>query len=70
MKSKKRREEEEAAEEKFKMVAKEMGWKRCPSCKRCVEKTEGCNHIHCICGCHFCYRCGRAPYSNHGDCAM
>ncbi|GAB1311338.1 hypothetical protein MFIFM68171_01548 [Madurella fahalii] len=57
-------------DERFWRLSREMGWKRCPDCKRWVEKTDGCNHIACICGCHFCYRCGRAPYGNHGECAM
>ncbi|KAH6854529.1 hypothetical protein B0I37DRAFT_422109 [Chaetomium sp. MPI-CAGE-AT-0009] len=61
---------EEVAEEGFRKVVREMGWKRCPACKRWVEKTAGCNHILCFCGCHFCYRCGKAPYGNHGECAM
>ncbi|KAK4199561.1 hypothetical protein QBC40DRAFT_254894 [Triangularia verruculosa] len=35
----------------------QMGWKRCPRCKAGVEKTEGCNHITCLCGVEWCYRC-------------
>lgn len=31
----------------------------CPQCKKMIEKTEGCNHIACSCGAHFCYECGR-----------
>lgn len=23
-----------------------------------VERIDGCNHMHCICGCSFCYACG------------
>ncbi|KDQ17823.1 hypothetical protein BOTBODRAFT_171538 [Botryobasidium botryosum FD-172 SS1] len=30
----------------------------CPSCGMLVEKTFGCNHIHCRCGAHFCHVCG------------
>ena len=33
-------------------------FKKCPYCKRWVEKNEGCNHIACLCGNHFCYNCG------------
>ncbi|KAJ3305334.1 hypothetical protein HDV03_001627 [Kappamyces sp. JEL0829] len=29
----------------------------CPSCGIGVEKTDGCHHIHCVCGAHFCYSC-------------
>ncbi|KAJ7064671.1 hypothetical protein C8F01DRAFT_1127642 [Mycena amicta] len=36
--------------------------KVCPNkaCGFAIEKTEGCNHITCICGTHFCYACGKA----------
>ena len=33
-------------------------YKQCPYCKFWVEKNEGCNHIACRCGNHFCYNCG------------
>jgi len=38
-------------------------WKRnntkvCPKCKANFQKIEGCDHITCKCGHHFCYRCG------------
>jgi hypothetical protein len=32
--------------------------KKCPSCKRMVEKNGGCNHVVCRCGCEICYGCG------------
>ncbi|RXW18741.1 hypothetical protein EST38_g7106 [Candolleomyces aberdarensis] len=31
--------------------------KRCPSCNVLTEKAEGCNHIACPCGAHFCWLC-------------
>ncbi|KAJ2936672.1 hypothetical protein H1R20_g414, partial [Candolleomyces eurysporus] len=31
--------------------------KRCPSCNILTEKTEGCNHMTCPCGTHFCWIC-------------
>lgn len=34
------------------------GWRRCPQCGVCVERTTGCNHIVCVCGGEFCYQCG------------
>ena len=32
--------------------------KRCPECRSVVEKSEGCNHMTCRCGAHFCWKCG------------
>lgn len=29
----------------------------CPKCNSPLVKTEGCNHIQCVCGCHWCYAC-------------
>jgi IBR domain, a half RING-finger domain len=29
----------------------------CPRCDEAIEKVEGCFHITCPCGCHFCYNC-------------
>ncbi|KAJ9559939.1 hypothetical protein OSB04_005099 [Centaurea solstitialis] len=40
-------------------LAKNNKWRRCPSCKFYVEKTQGCLHIACRCGFHFCYGCER-----------
>ena len=33
--------------------------KRCPECKSVIEKIDGCNHITCRCGAHFCWKCGK-----------
>jgi hypothetical protein len=33
------------------------GAKRCPRCRTPIFKTQGCNHITCKCGCHWCYKC-------------
>ncbi|KAF5362190.1 hypothetical protein D9756_002178 [Leucocoprinus leucothites] len=50
--------------------------KRCPSCRVWVEKIEGCHHISCKCGTHFCWICsgvfeGNRIYDHmteaHGD---
>lgn len=47
-------------------LAKNKQWRRCPSCKFFVEKRNGCNHIACRCGHHFCYRCGKKDrYGTH-----
>ncbi|KIL59705.1 hypothetical protein M378DRAFT_131303 [Amanita muscaria Koide BX008] len=39
--------------------ARNEGAKRCPSCRVLVQKTEGCNHMECQCGAHFCWLCLR-----------
>ncbi|CAA7265212.1 unnamed protein product [Cyclocybe aegerita] len=38
-------------------LAERSGYKRCPRCRVMMEKTEGCNHMECRCGAHFCWRC-------------
>ncbi|KIW49609.1 hypothetical protein PV05_11276 [Exophiala xenobiotica] len=40
-------------------LGSEKRWKQCPTCLTMVERTDGCNHMDCICGVEFCYRCGR-----------
>jgi hypothetical protein len=30
----------------------------CPTCNNSIHKIEGCNHMRCECGTHFCYLCG------------
>ena len=42
-------------------LSKDKGWKQCPNttCRMMIERTEGCDHMECECGIHFCYRCGR-----------
>jgi hypothetical protein len=37
---------------------KQGGGQACPVCKMGVQRDEGCFHIHCTCGAHFCYECG------------
>jgi hypothetical protein len=32
-------------------------YRKCPSCSIWIEKEEGCDHIKCNCGVHFCYHC-------------
>lgn len=32
--------------------------KRCPMCKVPTIRYSGCNHMTCICGCHWCFECG------------
>jgi hypothetical protein len=42
-------------------------YRKCPGCEIWVEKKEGCDHMQCLCGVHFCYNCrsalnARDPY--------
>lgn len=30
----------------------------CPNCKNAIERSDGCFHMHCVCGTHYCYECG------------
>ena len=41
--------------EKHRLVTGEV--RECPSCKTLVLKDGGCDHIHCTCGHHWCWRC-------------
>ena len=43
----------------FNVWANEHG-KQCPECGRVIEKNEGCNHMTCLCGAHFCWQCGKS----------
>lgn len=43
----------------------------CPNCSNGVVRIEGCFHIHCRCGTHFCYECGEElhpPYYGTHHC--
>lgn len=33
--------------------------KRCPRCTVVIEKKDGCQHMICLCGYHFCWNCGK-----------
>lgn len=33
--------------------------RECPACKAPTVKTSGCNHISCVCGCSWCWECGK-----------
>ena len=49
---------EAVADKMFKDLMKKSGAKECPRCHAFVSKTAGCNKMHCICDCLFCYVCG------------
>lgn len=55
-------------------VMASIGAQRCGSCGNVVEKTEGCNHIVCICKYEFCYSCGEkwqnSDCTRNCDCPM
>ena len=31
--------------------------KKCPLCRKVIEKLKGCDHLKCHCGFEFCYFC-------------
>jgi hypothetical protein len=43
-------------------------WKRCPACRMFIEKTEGCNHMTCLCGHQFCFICIADWNEEHYQC--
>ncbi|KAI4325383.1 hypothetical protein MLD38_030788 [Melastoma candidum] len=51
-------------------LAESKRWKKCPKCSFYVEKTEGCAHITCRCGFHFCYNCGSKWTDRHYACKI
>ncbi|TVU23614.1 hypothetical protein EJB05_25989, partial [Eragrostis curvula] len=43
--------------------------KHCPRCRKPIEKNQGCNHMRCRCGHHFCWLClGPAGGTDHYSC--
>uniref|UniRef100_A0A183VBW2 RBR-type E3 ubiquitin transferase n=1 Tax=Toxocara canis TaxID=6265 RepID=A0A183VBW2_TOXCA len=43
--------------------------KQCPSCKAFCQRWAGCDHMSCICGIEFCYRClGLWNNNDHNGC--
>ncbi|CAK56065.1 unnamed protein product (macronuclear) [Paramecium tetraurelia] len=38
---------------------------KCPKCGRLIQKTEGCLHLKCLCGQHFCYECSKPWVKDH-----
>jgi len=46
-------------------------WKECQACPQCLilaRREDGCNHLACRCGCHFCFVCGGSYDSSPGCC--
>lgn len=40
-------------------LGRKQGWQQCPSCRRLIERNEGCRHTTCQCGVQFCYGCAK-----------
>jgi len=57
--------DEKINQKKFDDYVKGNKCKQCPTCKRWIEKNKGCDHISCLCGTHFCYRCGEVRDSKN-----
>ena len=55
-------------DKKLKALITQNKWKFCPSCSQLVERTYGCNHMTCVCGTIFCYRCGKGGTDGRWDC--
>ncbi|KAI5848215.1 hypothetical protein BZA05DRAFT_375881 [Tricharina praecox] len=47
----------EISEQLFQGWRGEHDVKKCPTCKSYVEKNEGCHHMTCKCGQHWCWLC-------------
>jgi hypothetical protein len=39
-------------------------YRKCPGCEIWIEKEEGCDHMKCLCGVHFCYTCRNVLCAN------
>ena len=48
----------DASEAAFAAFAKNQKLRQCPKCKFFVEKSSGCDAMHCRCNLVFCYKCG------------
>ena len=48
----------DAADAAFAQFASKQKLRSCPKCKFWVEKTDGCDAMHCRCNLVFCYVCG------------
>ncbi|CAD8043419.1 unnamed protein product [Paramecium primaurelia] len=38
---------------------------KCPQCGRLIQRTEGCFHLKCLCGQHFCFKCSGPWEKDH-----
>lgn len=56
------------AENAFKSICGQAGWKTCPACGAVIERSGGCNHITCRCKGEFCYDCVKVWNGPNHDC--
>jgi len=49
-------------------VALSYGARGCPNCSIRVQRSDGCNHMTCICGFEWCYVCGKKWSVRHYRC--
>ncbi|KAI3745668.1 hypothetical protein L6452_08072 [Arctium lappa] len=49
----------------FGVLSERNQWKRCPNCRHCVERFDGCSIVLCRCGIRFCYKCGKEATEYH-----
>jgi len=57
-------------DEEFLSMARDRGWKQCPSCASMIELRSGCNHLTCsYCHHEFCYVCLQRWNSASGQCS-
>jgi hypothetical protein len=46
------------------MLENPDNYRKCPGCNIWIEKENGCDHMKCICGVHFCYTCRNVLCAN------
>ena len=55
------------ADKLFSSFASKSKLKQCPKCKFWVEKSDGCDAMHCRCNLVFCFRCGGVLKKGQGS---
>ena len=39
-------------------MMKDLKLQKCTNCAKVIQRSQGCNHMTCVCGYEFCYICG------------